>query len=67
MQKNEKKHSTKKKKADEEGIQEEASRVQRIFEETLELPSHIAIMRGLCKIKKYRHSSPKGKRQVLPR
>jgi len=59
---NEKKHSTEKKKADEEGIQKKASRVQRIFEETLELPSHLAIMRGLCKIKKHRHTSPKRKR-----
>jgi hypothetical protein len=56
------KKSPKKKNASTEDIEEKTERVKRILEETIELPSHIAIMRGLCKIKKYRHSSPKRKR-----
>jgi len=56
---NEKKRTSKKKKAHEEGIEEKTSRFERILSEAIELPSHIAIMRGLWKRKKQRRSSSK--------
>lgn len=65
--KNEKK-PTKKKNSNEESLKKEASRAERILEETIELPSHIALMRGLFKSKngskkqKHRRSSQKRKR-----
>jgi len=61
LKKNEK-NSSKKKDSYEKSVEEETAGIKRILETAKELPTGIAVLRGLCKIKKYRHTSPKGKR-----
>jgi hypothetical protein len=61
LKKNEK-NSPKKKDTHEKSVEEKTEGIERILETAKELPTGIAVLRGLCKIKKYRHTSPKRKR-----
>lgn len=56
------KNTPEKENSDEESLKEKDERFKRILEEALELPSHIAIMRGLRESKKRRRASQKRKR-----
>lgn len=61
------KNSPKKKDSPASCIEDSTSRYEDILKAAPELPTGIAVLRGLCKIKKYRHSSQERKGKTLPR